>query len=274
MGEEDAVLTSADAARYLGVSITSIKRWADVGLLPCAKTAGKHRRFERRALDAFRLRLETTEAANVNARVGEDVWGHLLGSGSELGVVSWLYGVRDRLGSWWRVAEALGPVIEELGARWARGEISVFDEHIASERLARGLARVSGELSPPPSAPHALLVTADGDDHTLGLALVELVLREQGFRTIWLGRRTPTPELIAAIDHHRASLVCVSASVHSQDEDSLKAQARKLAVACRVRGATLLLGGKGLWPPIVPSAQVVRDLARLQRIAQELRARV
>ena len=274
MVEDSSFLTSADAARYLGVSITSIKRWADVGLLPCAKTAGKHRRFERRALDAFRLRLEDTDAASVNTRVGEDVWGHLLGAGSELGIVGWLYGLRDRLGSWCRVTEALGPVIEELGERWVRGEISIFDEHIASERLSRALARISGELTPVPSAPHALLVTADGDDHTLGLALVEVVLKEQGFRTIWLGRRTPTPELIAAIDQHRARLVCVSASLHSDDEAVLKAQARKLAVACRVRGATLVLGGRGGWPPVVPSAQVVRDLAGLQRIAQGLRQRV
>src|SRR5215207_10536644 len=38
-------LTSKEAARVLGVSEASVKRWADSGLLPMEKTAGGHRRF-------------------------------------------------------------------------------------------------------------------------------------------------------------------------------------------------------------------------------------
>ncbi|MBV9958343.1 MAG: helix-turn-helix domain-containing protein, partial [Acidobacteria bacterium] len=38
-------LTSSEAARLLGVSEASVKRWADSGLLPALKTAGGHRRF-------------------------------------------------------------------------------------------------------------------------------------------------------------------------------------------------------------------------------------
>ncbi len=48
------LLTTVDAAAYLGVGTTSIKRWADQQLLPCQKTAGGHRRFSRDALDRFR----------------------------------------------------------------------------------------------------------------------------------------------------------------------------------------------------------------------------
>jgi excisionase family DNA binding protein len=38
-------LTSEEAARVLGVSEASVKRWAERGLLPTEKTAGGHRRF-------------------------------------------------------------------------------------------------------------------------------------------------------------------------------------------------------------------------------------
>ena len=47
-------LTSKEAARLLGVSEASVKRWADGGLLPSAKTAGGHRRFRPEDVATFR----------------------------------------------------------------------------------------------------------------------------------------------------------------------------------------------------------------------------
>lgn len=47
-------MTSKDAARLLGVSEASVKRWADAGLLPAEKTAGGHRRFRPDDLALFR----------------------------------------------------------------------------------------------------------------------------------------------------------------------------------------------------------------------------
>ncbi|MBT8494320.1 MAG: helix-turn-helix domain-containing protein, partial [Deltaproteobacteria bacterium] len=47
------LLTTRDAAELLGVGTTSIKRWADSGLLECVKTPGGHRRFPRDAVVAL-----------------------------------------------------------------------------------------------------------------------------------------------------------------------------------------------------------------------------
>src|SRR5829696_368011 len=47
-------LTSKEAARVLGVSEASVKRWADSGLLPMEKTAGGHRRFRPEDVAAVR----------------------------------------------------------------------------------------------------------------------------------------------------------------------------------------------------------------------------
>ena len=51
--DRQRLLTSTEAAEYLGASPTSIKRWADDGLLPCVRTAGKHRRCTVDSLERF-----------------------------------------------------------------------------------------------------------------------------------------------------------------------------------------------------------------------------
>lgn len=52
-GEHRLVFTSSQAARYLGVSLATIRRWADAGHLACYRTPGGQRRFSREQLDNF-----------------------------------------------------------------------------------------------------------------------------------------------------------------------------------------------------------------------------
>src|ERR687896_1917800 len=46
-------LTLGEAAKYLGVAQSTIRKWSDSGRLPAFYTPGGHRRFRRRDLDAF-----------------------------------------------------------------------------------------------------------------------------------------------------------------------------------------------------------------------------
>lgn len=49
-------LTSGQAARYLDLSVDTINDLADRRVLPCTRTAGEHRRFQRADLDVYRAR--------------------------------------------------------------------------------------------------------------------------------------------------------------------------------------------------------------------------
>ncbi|HVM16022.1 MAG TPA: response regulator [Gaiellaceae bacterium] len=46
-------LTLGQAAKYLGVAQSTIRKWSDVGRLPAFYTPGGHRRYRRADLDAF-----------------------------------------------------------------------------------------------------------------------------------------------------------------------------------------------------------------------------
>jgi len=47
------VFTSSQAARYLGVSLATVRRWTDAGHVACYRTPGGQRRFSRDQLDEF-----------------------------------------------------------------------------------------------------------------------------------------------------------------------------------------------------------------------------
>ncbi|MGH2865734.1 MAG: MerR family transcriptional regulator [Solirubrobacteraceae bacterium] len=51
--ERQLVFTSSQAARYLGVSLATIRRWTDAGHVSCYRTPGGQRRFSRAQLEDF-----------------------------------------------------------------------------------------------------------------------------------------------------------------------------------------------------------------------------
>ncbi|MEM7246393.1 MAG: helix-turn-helix domain-containing protein [Acidobacteriota bacterium] len=270
----EVLISTTEAAKLLGASPSSVKRWADAGLLRCVKTPGRHRRFDRAEVERFGENLpdESPGGATVDpVEAPSDprlaTWlDLLLASPSPRVVEDALLEECGRLGSWGRVADRLGQVLGELGMRWAEGSVSILEEHQVSDRLARALARVTDGLPVAADAPIGLLAMAEGDDHTLGLQLVELCLREAGWHTRWVGARSPIEELKEYVTQERVQLLAVSASSASIDGDSLRGQATELEVACQKAGALLLLGGTGHWPEDLRHARVVRRLSELRAL--------
>jgi excisionase family DNA binding protein len=53
LGSDPEWLTLGQAAKYLGVAQSTIRKWSDQGRLPAFYTPGGHRRYRRSDLDAF-----------------------------------------------------------------------------------------------------------------------------------------------------------------------------------------------------------------------------
>jgi excisionase family DNA binding protein len=257
----DDLLSTVDVGRLAGVGPTAVKRWADQGLLACVKTAGGHRRFDRAEVQRF---LEGIRGGAASAMVD------LLLVTDGLGVEARLLTERARLGSWLAVAEMLGSALADLGERWRAGKVTVIQEHLASERLHRALARISDAIPLAPGAPRCLLACAEGDRHALGLSLVELALREAGWNTLWAGQDTPTEDLAAMAGQDSAELIAVSASGASVDAGRLQAQAEVLGKACAEAGVELALGGSGAWPDAPRYGKRFRELAPFVARAREI----
>lgn len=261
----DRLLTSTEAAAWLGASPTSIKRWADAGLIECVRTVGNHRRFTLDSLERF---AQAQGGSASTTGVGE--WLTVLLERNVDAVHGQLLLERSTAQSWAEVCDRLGPVLAEIGDSWAAGAIRVVDEHLASERLSRGLARVVDTLPVAPTGPTAMLMTAEGDEHTLGLALAEVVFREAGWRTLWSGRSTPLADLEEVLRARQVDALAVSASAWSAREDDLGAQLDALERACHDAGSALILGGSGAWPDRASDARRVTSFRQLARVVEEL----
>jgi excisionase family DNA binding protein len=53
VGGEPEWLTLGQAAKFLGIAQSTLRKWADREIVPCIKTPGEHRRFLRRDLELF-----------------------------------------------------------------------------------------------------------------------------------------------------------------------------------------------------------------------------
>lgn len=267
---ERDLLTTRDVAKILGVGTTSIKRWADSGLLRCVKTPGGHRRFPRESVEVF----QASGRGEIEFAVGNSLsrterWMTRLRDGvSTNDAVKMLHHERDDLGTWHEVADSMATVLEEIGRAWARGDLSVIQEHILSERIQRALARVVESQPLLNHAPTCMLMAAETEDHTLGLSLVELCLREAGWNTTWAGRMTPIHIACEFILGQDVQMVAVSASEFMRDSYALADQAERLARACQQRSIPLLLGGKGLWPENPAYGHRITTFAQLHQFLQ------
>jgi excisionase family DNA binding protein len=70
--ERQLVFTSSQAARYLGVSLATVRRWTDAGHVSCYRTPGGQRRFSRAQLDEFISSMQSAGHADAPAALEHD----------------------------------------------------------------------------------------------------------------------------------------------------------------------------------------------------------
>jgi DNA-binding transcriptional MerR regulator len=133
------------------------------------------------------------------------------------------------------LADVVIPYLHELGERWSRGEVSVAQEHFASN-LVRGRLVAVARGWEAGGGPLALLACAPGELHDLSLIAFGLALRGRGWRIAYLGADTPVASVADAADALRPALAVISAVSTERFEDNMGelaelAAAQPLAIA-------------------------------------------
>ena len=255
--EASARIRIGELSRRVGVSPELLRAWETrYGLVRPERTAGGLRLYsaeDERRVRAMRERiaggLSAAEAARLAKRTGgplspealAEIESELERSFDQLDEPA-AQELLDRLfaGTSLRsaVSEVVLPFLHHLGERWAAAEVTVAQEHFASNviggrlrALARGWGRGAG--------PRAVLACLPGEQHELGLVSFGLALRERGWRITYLGAETPLADISAALDGISPDIVVLT-SITSQRFLEAADDIRSLAARARVG-----IGGAG-----------------------------
>ncbi len=110
------------------------------------------------------------------------------------------------------VLETLTPLNRAVGDAWMRGELEVFEEHLYTEQLQVALRTAINAFPRQTGAPKVLLTTFPGEQHGVGLLMVEALLVPEGSQCISLGVQTPVDDIRRAAVAHNVQLVALSFS--------------------------------------------------------------
>ena len=160
------------------------------------------------------------------------------------------------------------PVLREVGEGWERGEVTVAQEHYATELLAgrlRGLAREWDDGL----GPRAVLACPPGERHDIGLLCCGLALHRRGWRVTYLGPDTPVEALAGTVGTVSPALVVIGVLQPGPLHDAapeLAVLAEEVAVAVGGAGATWALaaaaGARHLdTDPVTAAVELSRDRA-------------
>ncbi|MFZ0323159.1 MAG: corrinoid protein [Actinomycetes bacterium] len=109
--------------------------------------------------------------------------------------------------------EALIPSLEEVGARFERGDFFVPEMLIAGRAMSGALdvLRPLLAMTGAETVGKFLMGTVKGDVHDIGKNLVNIMLEGAGFEVIDLGVQVPPEKFVDAINEHQPDIVGFSA---------------------------------------------------------------
>jgi len=163
---------------------------------------------------------------------------------------AWLADQMDRLGPAAFADDVLGPLLSAIGLGWSARQVRIFEEHKLSALFLRTLARAvpsalpSGMTDRFAARPKVLLTTLPGEQHHLGLAMAEAVLKHARAYPINLGPSMPLEEIADAAGRFQAAIVGLSLS-HAQSGRLAQQQVDRLRQLLPAQ-VCLWLGGSGV----------------------------
>jgi MerR family transcriptional regulator, light-induced transcriptional regulator len=143
------------------------------------------------------------------------------------------------------LTDVVTPALRWTGEAWRRGELSVAQEHAITAKVRSHLGRL---LSDGRGGVHgvAVLACAPGERHDVGLLMLAVMLRTDGWHVEFLGADTPADAAIAFAEESGASMLCISTS----RDESVASLRKALAAATPPARPTLVLGGAAMTPTV------------------------
>lgn len=265
MSKEIQYYNSIEAAKILGVNVSTIKRWTDDGRLECVKTAGGHRKFIMAHLSKF-LDQNRKKTSKINLFPLENesdlkLSNHILkGNFSHLieylqkqafncnrdkvqKVFNGLYLAQYPLHNIYD--QIVTPILRDIGKLWMNGKIDVIQEHLASSTIKDAINRLQGIiLLPTRKKGKALCLNLSSELHDIALKMVDHILENRGFKVLYSGQNTPIINFEKILKSFKPDRIYISSS-YIDDVKAVQDEFDYIC-ACSVKaGIDIYIGGAG-----------------------------
>ena len=159
--------------------------------------------------------------------------------------------------------DILIPLLRTVGERWHKNELTVADEHVVSETIRSRLGHLLADAG---GGGHgtAVLACAPGEQHELGLMMVAIALRRDGWRVIYLGANTPLDDAVELARRHAARVLGISVVV--------KQNVAGLARLPETDGLAVVIGGAAATPQVAKRLGAVHAGSGLAEAVTAVRA--
>lgn len=220
------------AARLTGLSAEVLRAWERrYGVVEPQRTAGGSRRYTAADLEKLRLLKAAVDAGHRIGRVAQMSPEELQACAEDIQPHDWarlddILDTVDRLasnelrnmlalqmstlGPSRFAREFAAPLLEEVGARWSRGELSIAHEHLLTSHLRSLLGAAMLPSAASIMGPRVIFATPPGELHELGLLMAALTALGAGADPLYLGAQVPAEEVLAVAQEIDASAVAVS----------------------------------------------------------------
>lgn len=258
---EKVYVSTALAARALGVSVSTVKRWVDEGILPADKTPGGHRKLLvadvlRVARDNMLPHVDLSLLQNGDSKAptpidareqASKLYRHLRECDARSVRHDVLATYRRGISIAAMADEIIAPAMARIGQDWETGRIDVFEEHRATQIIASALFELKAliEASSRGKRPVAIGGASEGDYYLLPSLLAQMVLVDLGWDAINLGPNTPLDSLRLALREHKPALIWLSVT-HLTCPETFKRDYLDFHAEAERSGAAIVIGGQAL----------------------------
>jgi excisionase family DNA binding protein len=251
-------ISTQEVAGLFKVTETTVKRWADQGIIPCVKSPGGHRKFRLPDIIGFAekqgypisgtLEPPLTEAQMEQVRfaihtqnyhkIAEVLFDEALQADPEGLYQVLLYLSKHNVKLSTLADEVLRPPLVRIGELWKEGKLQIDQEHRTSRAITEAMIRLAPELHRKHSnGMLAVCACLEGERHEIGLRSMAFALETEGWTVHYLGADTPYRTVADYVGKVKPQLLAVSFTASKPDDGMRKGYA---TVARAVRG----VGGK------------------------------
>ncbi len=285
-------LSPKELATAIGVSESSLKRWANEGRINVNRTVGGHRRINLAdAVNFIRnegmtvvrpdlLGLTGTEAAPARETAETEADHEALLAALKSGDSA---AARQIVLGWYIANRGLadiydGPIrwaMHEIGKLWVHREEGIFLEHRATDLCVQAISQIRGLIpAAPDRAPVAIGGAPSSDPFLLPSLMASTIFAELGYHTENLGPDLPLNQFVQAAEHYNARVVWLSMTGVG-DRGTVGRQVAQLDEQLAERDTTLVVGGqrcRELLLQIPPHTHFASNMSELAAFASGVMA--